>query len=113
MILKATDGFAYNDPVFQDTRPGNRWRIEPTEYGMRIVVRGPREMSWSTVLRKLKGEMGCAVKRCLIPLSVGESRMAVFGDDYVKATSFDIRINEPTPVPTSFTAKLAHYEEAS
>lgn len=104
MILKATDGFAYSDPVFQDAG----WRIEPTEYGMRIVVRGPREMSWSTVLRKVKG----AVKKCLIPLSVGESCMAVFGDDYVKATSFDIRINEPTPVPTSFTAKLAHYDES-
>jgi len=106
MILKATDGLAYSDPVYH----GTGWRIEPTEYGMRIVVRGPREMSWSTVLRKVKD---AALRKCLIPLSMGESCMAVFGDDYVKATSFDIRMNEPVPVPQGFTARLTNYEEAS
>lgn len=102
MIVKATDGFAYGDPTFS----GDGWRIEPTDYGIRVVVRGSREMNWNTVLKKLKG----FPRKCLIPLSTGESMMAVFGDDYVKATSFDIRMNEPVPVPVSFTARLKNYE---
>lgn len=98
MILKSTDGFWYGDPLYQ----GDGYRIETTDYGMRIVVRGPRAMNWNTVRRKVSPEL----RKALIPLSVGESCMAVFDDDYVRATSFDIRIREPVPVPDSFTARL-------
>lgn len=104
MIVRATDGFAYGDPRFE----GEGWRIEPTDYGMRVIVKGPREMNWNTVLKKLKG----FPRKCLTPLSTGEQGMSVFGNEYVKSTSFDIRINEPTPVPTAFTARLKNYDES-
>lgn len=98
MILKSTDGFAYDDPRFE----GPGWSLTVTEDGARLAAQGQRYMTFETARRKLRG-----ARLRLKCLSVGDVENVVMGDDFVRATVFDVEVIGLIPTPTNWKAKLS------